>query len=81
MLAAGLVISAAWAGLTMLAWASIRRHAELAASFAATCFSHLPNPFAEAIPNRAQARMHQLVLLVILVFVLVYLGLALVRLS
>ena len=81
MLAAGLVISAAWAGLSVLAWGSIKRHAELAGSFASTCFSHLPNPFTEAISHRAQARMHQLVLLVIAVFILVYLGLALIRLS
>ena len=67
--------------VSVLAWGSIKRHAELAGSFASTCFSHLPNPFTEAISHRAQARMHQLVLLVIAVFILVYLGLALIRLS
>ena len=60
---------------------SIKRHAELAGSFASTCFSHLPNPFTEAVSHRAQARTHQLVLLVIAVFILVYLGLTLIRLS
>ena len=81
MLAAGLTISGAWAGLTVLAWSAIRRHAEIAGTFASTCFERLPNPLAETICNRAQAMMHRLVLLVIAVFVLMYLGLALIRLS
>ena len=81
MLAAGLIISGAWIGLTMLAWSMIRRHAEIAGTFASTCFEQLPNPLAETICNRAQARMHRLILLVIAVFVLMYLGLALIRLS
>ena len=69
------------AGLTVLAWSAIRRHAEIAGTFASTCFERLPNPLAETICNRAQAMMHRLVLLVIAVFVLMYLGLALIRLS
>ncbi len=81
MLGAGLLVSAAWIGLTVLAWASIRRHAELAGNFASSCFAHLPNPFAETICNRAQTKMHRLVLLVIAVFMFMYLGLALMRLS
>lgn len=81
MLGAGLLVSAAWIGLTVLAWSSIRRHAELAGSFASSCFAHLPNPFAETICNRAQTKMHRLVLLVIAVFMFMYLGLALMRLS
>jgi hypothetical protein len=81
MLSAGLLVSAAWIGLTVLAWWSIKRHAELAGTFAASCFSHLPNPFTETISNRAQARMHRLVLMVIAVFMLMYVGLAVIRLS
>ena len=81
MLSAGLVISAAWAAITVQAWSSIRRHADLAGTFASTCFNQLPNPFAETVCNRAQIRMHRLVLLMIAVFILLYLGLALIRLS
>lgn len=81
MLSAGLLISAAWAAITVQAWSSIRRHADLAGTFASTCFNQLPNPFAETVCNRAQIRMHRLVLLMIAVFILLYLGLALIRLS
>jgi hypothetical protein len=81
MLSAGLLISIAWAWVTVLAWTSLRRHAELAGSFASSSFERLPNPFTETICNRAQGRMHQLVLLVIAVFMFMYLGLALIRLS
>jgi hypothetical protein len=81
MLGAGLLVSAAWIGLTVLAWLALRRHAEVAGTFASSCFEHLPNPFAETICNRAQTQMHRLVLLVIGVFMLMYLGLALMRLT
>jgi hypothetical protein len=81
MLSAGLLISAVWASITVQAWSSIRRHADLAGTFASTCFSQLPNPFAETVCNRAQNRMHQLVLLMIAIFMLLYLGLAFLRLS
>jgi hypothetical protein len=81
MLSAGLLISAVWASITVQAWSSIRRHADLAGTFASTCFNQLPNPFAETVCNRAQNRMHQLVLLMIAIFMLLYLGLALLRLS
>lgn len=81
MLSAGLLISAVWASITVQAWSSIRRHADLAGTFASTCFNQLPNPFSETVCNRAQNRMHQLVLLMIAIFMLLYLGLALLRLS
>ena len=81
MLSVGLLISAVWASITVQAWSSIRRHADLAETFASTCFNQLPNPFAETVCNRAQNRMHQLVLLMIAIFMLLYLGLALLRLS
>ena len=81
MLSAGLLISAVWASITVQAWSSIRRHADLAGTFASTCFNQLPNPFAETVCNRAQNRMHQLVLLMIAIFMLLYLGLAFLRLS
>jgi hypothetical protein len=80
-LGAGLLISAAWFLITMQAWSAMRRHAELAGSFASASFAHLPNPFAETVCNRAQLRIYHLVLVVVGVFVLVYLGLGYVRLS
>ena len=49
-------------------------------TFASNCFKHLPNPFAETICNRAQTRMHHLMLMVIAVFMLMYLALGFVRL-
>ena len=52
MLSAGLLISAVWASITVQAWSSIRRHADLAGTFASTCFNQLPNPFAETVCNR-----------------------------
>jgi hypothetical protein len=81
MLGAGLLISAAWIGIAVTGWSVMQRHGELAGNFASNCFKHLPNPFAETICNRAQTRLHHLVLLVIGVFILMYLALALVRLS
>jgi hypothetical protein len=81
MLGAGLLICAAWAGISYMAWSQLQRHAELAGRFASASFEHLPNPFAETICNRAQAMTHRLVLLVIAVFALMYLGLGYVRLE
>ena len=81
MLSAGLLISAAWVGMAVLAWSTIRRYADLAGSFASASFKHLPNPFAETVCNRARRRMHLLVLLMIAVFMLMYLGLAVIRLA
>ena len=81
MLSAGLLISAAWVGMAVLAWSTIRRYADLAGSFASTSFKHLPNPFAETVCNRARRRMHLLVLLMIAVFMVMYLGLAVIRLA
>ena len=81
MLSAGLVISAVWVGMAVLAWSTIRRYSDLAGSFASASFKHLPNPFAETICNRARNRMHLLVLLMIAVFMFMYLGLAVMRLA
>ena len=81
MLSAGLLISAAWVGMAVLAWSTIRRYADLARSFASASFKHLPNPFAETVCNRARRRMHLLVLLMIAVFMVMYLGLAVIRLA
>ena len=81
MLSAGLLISAAWVGMAVLAWSTIRRYADLAGSFASASFKQLPNPFAETVCNRAHRRMHLLVLLMIAVFMVMYLGLAVIRLA
>ena len=50
MLSAGLLIRAAWIGITVLGWSAMRRHADLAGTFASACFK-IPNPFAETICN------------------------------
>ena len=81
MLGAGLVICAAWFLMTVLAWSAMRRHCDLAGSFASSCFAHLPNPFAETICNREQRGIHRLTLLVIGVFILMYFGLGYIRLA
>ena len=57
MLSTGLLIRAAWVGITVLGWSAMRRHADLAGTFASACFK-IPNPFAETICNRAQARIY-----------------------
>jgi hypothetical protein len=81
MLGGGLVICAAWFLITLLGWSAMRRHCDLAGSFASSCFAHLPNPFCDTVCNREQAGIHRLILLVIGVFILVYLGLGYVRLA
>ena len=80
MLSAVLLISAAWVGIAVQGWSAIRWHADIAGTFASACFKHLPNPFTETICNRAQTRIHHLILVVIAVFVLMYVGLGFVRL-
>lgn len=81
MVGAGLLISAAWALIAVRGWSTMRRHADVAGSFASSCFAHLPNPLAESICNRAQTGIHRLILLVIGVFMLMYLGLGYIRLT
>ena len=81
MLSAGLLVSAAWVGIAVYGWSSMRRHTELAGTFASGCFTQLPNPFAETVSSRAQEILHHLILLVIAVFVFMYIGLAVVRFS
>ena len=81
MLAAGLLVSGAWLGIASSGWSVMRRHCELAATFASSRFNQLPNPLAEMICNRAQDRMHYLIVLVIAVFMAMYLGLGFMRLS
>ena len=79
MLGAGLIISAAWAGIAMTGWSILWRHADLASTFASESFKHLPNPFGTS--KREESRLHLLVMLVIAVFVFMYLGLGLMRFS
>jgi hypothetical protein len=80
MLGAGLLISGAWLLITVLAQSVLRRHGEIAGAFASSCLKHLPNPLAESIWNRTHTQMYHLILLVIVVFVLMYLGLGYIRL-
>ena len=75
MIGAGLLISAAWLGITVRGWSAMKRHADLAAKFASARFKHLPNALDETLCDRAQTDIHHLVLLVIAVFMLMYLGL------
>jgi hypothetical protein len=53
MLGAGLVICAAWFLMTVLAWSAMRRHCDLAGSFASSCFAH---PSQSLHRNRLQSR-------------------------
>jgi hypothetical protein len=80
MIGAGLLISAAWLGITVQGWSAMKRHADLARKFASTYFKHLPNALDETLCDPAQTNIHHLVLLVIAVFMLMYLGLGYVRL-
>ena len=81
MIGAGLLISAAWLGITLQGWSALKRHADLAEKFASACFKHLPNALDETLCDHAQTNIHHLVLLVIAVFMLMYLGLGYVRLA
>jgi hypothetical protein len=80
LLAAGLLISGAWLVITREGWAAVRRHVEIAGSFAASCFQRLPNPFSGDVYGEAQTTIYRLVLLVIALFVVMYIGLGYVRL-
>jgi hypothetical protein len=79
MIGAGLVISAAWLGITLQGWSAMKRHADLARAFASVHFKHLPNALDETLCDRAQTNIHHLILLVIVVFVFMYLGLGYIR--
>jgi hypothetical protein len=79
MIGAGLLISAAWLGITVEGWSAMKRHADLAAKFASSHFKHLPNALDETLCDRAQTNIHHLVLMVIAVFMLMYLGLGYIR--
>jgi len=81
MIGAGLLISAAWLGITVQGWSAMKRHADHAAKFASARFKHLPNALDETLCDRAQTDIHHLVLLVIAVFMLIYLGLGYIRLA
>jgi hypothetical protein len=79
MIGAGLLISAAWLGITVQGWSAMKRHADRARTFASACFKNLPNALDETLCDRAQTNIHHLILLVIGVFVLMYLGLGYIR--
>jgi hypothetical protein len=79
MIGAGLVISAAWLGITLQGWSAMKRHADLARAFTSVHFKHLPNALDETLCDRAQTNIHHLILLVIVVFVFMYLGLGYIR--
>jgi hypothetical protein len=81
MIGAGLLISVAWLLITVLAWSAMKRHRDVAGSFASSSFKHLPNPLAETVCNRAQTQIYHLILVVIVIFMLMYLGLGFIRLA
>jgi hypothetical protein len=81
MIGAGLLISAAWLGITLEGWSAMKRHADVARTFASSHFKHLPNALDETLCDRAQTNIHHLILLVVAVFMLMYLGLGWIRLS
>jgi hypothetical protein len=53
MLGADLVICAAWFLMPVEGWSAMRRHCDLAGSFASSCFAHLSNPFNPYTSDRA----------------------------
>jgi hypothetical protein len=76
---AGLLISTAWLLITIHGWLMMRRHAEIAGTFTAEHFQHLPNPFADLTYRRSGLWIHGLALAVIGIFIAIYLGLGLGR--
>ena len=73
MIGAGLLISVAWLGITLQGWSAMKRHADLARTFASThsaSADSLDNPLRPSTDEY-----HHLVLLVITVFMLMSLGL------
>jgi hypothetical protein len=75
---AGLLISTACL-ITIHGWLMMRRHAEIAGTFTAEHFQHLPNPFADLTYRRSGLWIHGLALAVIGIFIAIYLGLGLGR--
>ncbi len=81
LIGAGLVISCVWLLITVEGWAVVHRHVEIAGKLEASFFSNLPNPFSPQVYGYAQARIYRLILFVIVLFMLMYLGLAAFRLA
>jgi len=77
---AGLLVNAAWLGITLRGRSAMKRRADRATAFASTHFKHLPNALDETLCDRAQTNIHHLILLVIVVFMLMYFGLGYIRL-
>ncbi len=81
LIGAGLVISCVWLLITVEGWAVVHRHVEIAGKLEAACFRNLPNPFSPQVYGKTQTRIYRLILFVIVVFMLMYLGLAAFRLA
>ena len=81
LIGAGLVISCVWLLITVEGWAVVHRHVEIAGKLEAACFRNLPNPFSPQVYGTKQAAIYRLILFVIVVFMLMYLGLAAFRLA
>jgi hypothetical protein len=78
---AGLLISCVWLYVTVEGWAVVHLHVQIAGKAEAAWFRTLPNPFSPAIYGKAQVIIYRLMLVVIVVFILMYLGLGVLRLS
>jgi hypothetical protein len=81
LIGAGLFISCVWLYVTVEGWAVVHLHVQIAGKAEAAWFRTLPNPFSPAIYGKAQVTIYRLMLIVILVFILMYLGLAGLRLA
>ncbi len=81
LIGAGLLISCVWLFVTVEGWAVVRRHVEIAGKLQSHCFRNLLNPFSAPVYGRSQATIYRLMLVVIVVFMLMYLGLGVLRLA
>ena len=81
LIGAGILISCVWLIVTVEGWASVHRHVEIAGKLESAGFRKLPNPFSPPVYGKAQTTIYRLMLVVILVFILMYLGLGALRLA
>ena len=79
MIGAGLLISAAWLGITVQGVVGDEAACRSCRKICLGPLQDLPNALDETLCDRAQTNIHHLVLLVIAVFMLMYLGLGYIR--
>jgi hypothetical protein len=81
LIGAGLLISCVWLFVTVEGWAVVHRRVDIAGKLESAFFRNLPNPFSPQVYGKSQAIIYRLMLVVIVVFVLMYLGLGALRLA